>query len=98
MIADITGRRTAVPTVPDTTALGAALIAAVAVGHLPSLRAGAAAWVHPGPAHEPSEPALSTYAAAYERFVALETILQPLYGRFAPRHAGVSEAAGRAES
>src|SRR5439155_21527727 len=31
MIADITGRRTAVPAVPDTTALGAALGAAVAV-------------------------------------------------------------------
>lgn len=83
VIADVMGRRVMVPAVPDTTALGAALIAAAAIGFFPSLRAGAAAWVRPGPLVEPAEPGLSTYAAAYEQFTVLEAALQPLYGRSA---------------
>src|SRR5207249_3088276 len=89
IVAGVTGRRVAVPAVPDTTALGAALIAAVAVGLFPSLRAGAAAWVRPGLALEPIEPDLSSYAAAYERFTELEAALRPLYGRLAAGCSGV---------
>jgi xylulokinase len=69
IMADITGRRVLVPAVPDTTALGAALAAAVAVGHFPTLRAGAAAWVRPGWTQEPT----------YAQFTALEAALKPLY-------------------
>jgi xylulokinase len=75
-LADVTARPVAVPDVPDATALGAALIAAVAVGHLPSLRAGAAAWVRPGAVVAPAQPEISTYAQSYQRFVALATALR----------------------
>jgi xylulokinase len=85
VLAGVTGRLVSVPAVPDTTALGAAILAAVAVGHFSSARAGAAAWVRPGVEVEPSAEDLSTYAEAYERFAALEAALQPLYRRPALR-------------
>jgi xylulokinase len=81
VLAGVTGRRVAVPAVSDTTALGAALVAAVAVGHFSSARAGAAAWVRPGVTVEPSAEDLSSYAETYERFNALEAALQRLYQR-----------------
>jgi xylulokinase len=91
LIADVTGRRVAAPAVPDSTVLGAAMVAAVAVGHLPTLRAGAGAWVRPGASVEPDPSDCSTYAAAYDRFTTLESALAPLYGRFA-EGAGASHA------
>jgi xylulokinase len=95
IVASVTGRRVTVPAVPDTTALGGALIAAVAVGLFPSLRAGAAAWVRPGLALDPIEPDHSIYAAAYECFTELEAALRPLYGRFATGRSGVQAFGGR---
>ena len=64
-----------VPAVVDTTAVGAALVAATAIGYFSSLRAGSSAWVRPGPAMLPEEPGLSIYADAYRRFINLGTAL-----------------------
>jgi xylulokinase len=83
IVADVTGRPVTVPAVADTTALGAALVAAIAVGHFSSPRTGAAAWVRPGPTVQPSEQVVAIYEAAYKRFCALEEALQPLYSSFA---------------
>ena len=83
VIAAVTGRPVSVPAVPDTTVLGAALIAAVSIGHFPTPRAGAAAWVRPGPRVEPPTRGISTYAEAFERFTALAAALRPLCHRFA---------------
>jgi sugar (pentulose or hexulose) kinase len=83
LVADITARRVVVPAVPDSTALGAAMVAAVAIDHFPSLRAAATAWVRPGPTAEPTEPDRSIYAGLYDRFATLETTLASLYAPFA---------------
>jgi xylulokinase len=79
VVADTTDRPVIVPEVPDATALGAAMIAAVAVGHFPSPRAASAAWFRPGVVLHPSEQGSDRYAAAYERYLALETALAPLF-------------------
>ncbi len=79
VIAAVTSRRVMVPAVPDATGLGAAMLAAVAVGYFSSPRAAAQAWFRAGSWTEPTEPGHSIYAAAYERFVALEAALTPLY-------------------
>jgi xylulokinase len=81
VVADIMGRHVTVPAFPGATALGAALIAAVAVGHFDSVRAGAAAWVRPGLEAAPREPGVSIYADMFGRFCELESALKPLYGR-----------------
>jgi xylulokinase len=75
IMAQVTGRCVCVPAVPDTTALGAGMVAAVAVGHFPSLRAAADAWVRPGARTEPSVGEAATYAEHYERYRALQAVL-----------------------
>jgi xylulokinase len=83
IIAAVTGRRVDVPAVADSTVLGAAIVAAVAAGHLTSLRTGAAAWVRPGVRVEPDAGAAGLYASVYERYCALQAALEPLSARFA---------------
>jgi xylulokinase len=78
VIAGVTRRAVCVPAVVDTTALGAAILAAVANGHFKSPRAGADTWVRPGPVTEPAEEDLSDYTEAYHRYVMLQAALQPL--------------------
>lgn len=78
IIASVLGQPVQVPRVTESTALGAALIAAVATGHFPSRRA-AAASVRLGGREEPRAEWRETYEALYRRFCELEEAMEPFY-------------------
>ena len=66
------------PLVAEASALGAAMLGAVALGWFADARAAAAAMAHPGRRFEPQPAAVRLYDQIYRE------VYRPLYGRLAP--------------
>ena len=76
--ADTAGLPVSVPETSEAPALGAAILAAVGLGHYPTIDAGVAAMVRPGFRIEPDPVRARTYDALYRRYQALYPTLRTL--------------------
>lgn len=76
--ADVFGLAAERPQVAEASSLGAAMLAATALGWHADVQAAAAAMVHPGRRFEPTPEAVKTYDALYR------DVYRPMYGRLAP--------------
>jgi xylulokinase len=85
IVADVTGKRVVACREPETTALGAGIHAAAAVGWYGSLGDAAAAMTGEGAHHEPSEDTAGRYDALYD-------VYRELYPRTAPLHRALQRA------
>jgi xylulokinase len=80
--ADVTGLPVRVPTDVETTATGAAILAAVGAGLFPTVRDAVAQFVSFRPdEQEPDPAARAAYDEAYERYRAVYWALRPVFGR-----------------
>jgi xylulokinase len=85
IVADVTRKRVVVCREPETTALGAGIHAAAAVGWYGSLSDAAEAMTGEGAAHAPSEDTAGRYDALYD-------VYRELYPRTAPLHRALQRA------
>jgi xylulokinase len=74
IMADVTGLPVSVPVSSESTALGAAIVAAVAVGEFADFRSAVAAMSKTAREHEPNEADSTAYEAAYQAY--LRTLTQ----------------------
>ena len=74
IMADVTGLPVSVPVSSESTALGAAIVAAVAVGEFADFRSAVAAMSRTARQHEPDEADSRAYETAYQAY--LRTLAQ----------------------
>jgi xylulokinase len=78
-IAGVTGHAVQLPEQHEATPLGAAMLAAVGTGYFASPADAAAAWVRDRKVEDPIPDEVAAYEEVYQRYVALEAAVEPIF-------------------